>query len=75
MSLEALETQFNTPVHNQAEFVSKIRSQKTIINQLVDGIQEANEMLLNAASSSSEPDKVLAASKVLVQNLAEVAKA
>lgn len=75
MSIEALETQFNTsPTHNYQELIAKIKTQKTIINQLVDVIKKANEMLLDAAATSGEADKILSASKVLVHGVAGVAK-
>jgi hypothetical protein len=75
-NIEELETQFRVPVaYTQAELNAKIKSYKAISHRLIDAIQEANEILLNAASGSNEPDKILAASKVLVESLAEVAKA
>ncbi|HYX18319.1 MAG TPA: hypothetical protein VE944_28930 [Nostoc sp.] len=75
-TIRDLETQFNTnPAYNQTELITRIKNQKAIINKLIDTIHEANELLLTAASSAEEPDKLLQAAKVLTQSLAEVAKA
>ncbi|RCJ41118.1 hypothetical protein [Nostoc punctiforme] len=75
-TLKDLETQFNNnPVYNQSELIAKIKNQKAIINKLIETIHEASDLLLTAASSAEEPDKLLQAAKVLTQSLAEVAKA
>ena len=75
-NIEELETQLRVPIaYTQAELNAKVKSHKAVSHRLIDAIQEANEILLNAAASSQEPDKILAASKVLVESLAEVAKA
>ncbi|MFN6560060.1 MAG: hypothetical protein RMY28_009650 [Nostoc sp. ChiSLP01] len=75
-NIQKLEAQFSTtPTRSKDELIATIESQKAIANKLIDAIQEANSILLNAAVSSQEPDKILAASKVLVESLAEVAKA
>ncbi|MDZ8138855.1 MAG: hypothetical protein RM049_26725 [Nostoc sp. DedQUE04] len=75
-NIRDLETSYiaSTPALNQAELVGKVKTYKAIANTLIDSIQEANEILLNAAAGSNEPDKILAASKVLVESLAQVAK-
>ncbi len=73
-NIQKLETQFTSTVRSKDEMIATIESQKASSNNLIDAIQEANEILLHAAATSSEPDKILAASKVLVASLAEAAK-
>jgi phosphoheptose isomerase len=74
-NIQDLESQFRaTQTFTQNEVNAKVKAYVAAKNLLIESIQEANEILLIAAGGSSEPDKVLAASKVLVNALAEVAK-
>jgi hypothetical protein len=74
MIIDSPETE-NAQTNTRQELVAKIKFQKALINQLVSVIEEANEMLLDAAATSGEADKILSASKVLVHGVAGVAKA
>lgn len=52
----------------------QIKTMKTIINSQIDAMLEIHEILLKAAATSSEPDKILPASKVLIEAIAMSAK-
>lgn len=55
-------------------FTNQIKTLRSRCSHLIDAMREANELILGAAVTSSEPDKVLKSSEILTNALANVAK-
>lgn len=64
----ALDQQARDPIAQQ------VKSLKLIINSLIDAMLEANAVVLKAAETSGESDKILPASKILTEAIAAAAK-
>jgi hypothetical protein len=71
--LRTLETHFQPPTVDESAL--RIKQQRSIINRLINVIQEANEGVLTVAGTIDEPDKILVISKLLTSVLADVARA
>jgi hypothetical protein len=76
-NMEALERdRFSTALEQQVRDpnAQQIKGLKLVINSLIDAMLEANAIVLKAATTSAEPDKILPASSVLTEAIASAAK-